>query len=108
DDWTNNEKLKANSEGKVNGGRSGERTVDNTVRGGQIGALGAGSVIVSSGARIGSGTATAGGPMIGAGAIRGLLLTRGGDVRLEPGAVFRIEFVKPKTLPVIEDPNRIP
>jgi len=108
DDWNSGEKLKANSEGKVGGGHSGERTVDNAIRGGTIGALGAGAVILSSGGGIEGAAAPAGGGLIGGGLLAGVLLTKGGDVRLDPGAVFRIEFVKPKTLPVVEDPNRIP
>jgi len=75
DDWSHDEKLKANDEGKVSGSRSGERTAKNVERGATIG---------------------------GAGALATVLLTKGGDVRVAPGAVFRIKFVKPLTLPVIQ------
>ena len=34
--------------------------------------------------------------------LAGLLLTKGKEVRLQPGAIFRIKFTKPLTLPVIE------
>jgi hypothetical protein len=62
DDWSHDEKMKANDEGKVSGSRSGERTAKNVERGATI----------------------------------------GGDVRVAPGAMFRIKFVKPLTLPVIQ------
>jgi len=40
--------------------------------------------------------------------ISGLLLGKGGEVRVDPGAMLRIEFVKALTLPAQPDPRRIP
>ena len=102
DDWNNNEKMKANDEGQVKGSRSGKRTAENVERGGTIGAAGGLATVL-----LGGGGAAAGGAIAG-GLLGGLLLTKGGDVRVAPGAVFRIKFVKPLTLPVIEQTNRPP
>lgn len=108
DDWDKNEKLRPDSEGKVNGGHRGEKTVDNVIRGAEVGALGTGTVIAGSGTRnVNQGTPGQG-VAIGAGMLGGLLLTKGGEVRLAPGAILRIEFVKSLTLPVTQDPSRIP
>ena len=96
DDWSHDEKLKANDEGKVSGSRSGERTAKNVERGATIGGAGALATVL-----LGGGGAAAG-AAIGGGLLSGLLLTKGGDVRVSPGAVFRIKFVKPLTLPVIQ------
>ena len=109
DDWDKNEKLRPDSEGKVDGGHRGKETADNVIRGGAIGAMGAGTVRAGRGTRnISRGTSGRGGVAIGAGMLGGLLLTKGGEVRLAPGAISRIEFVKSLTLPVTQDPGRIP
>lgn len=102
DDWTNNEKMKADDEGQVKGNRSGKRTAENVERGGTIGAAGGLATVL-----LGGGGAAAGGAIAG-GLLGGLLLTKGGDVRVAPGAVFRVKFVKPLTLPVIQQPNASP
>jgi len=96
DDWDKNEKLKADSEGKVQGGHRGEATARNVERGGAIGGAGAGVVLLSGGG-LGAGAGALGG-----GLLAGLLLTKGGEVVVAPGAVFRVKFVKPVTLPVVQ------
>jgi hypothetical protein len=96
DDWSSDEKMKANEEGKVNGSRSGRRTAQNVERGAVIGSGGAFATVL-----LGGGGAAAGGGIAGA-MLGGLLLTKGGDVRVSPGAIFRMKFVKPLTLPVIQ------
>lgn len=102
DDWDNNEKMKADEEGKVNGKRSGKRTAENTRTGGEIGtAAGIGTILVG-------GSPTAGGIGILGGLAGGLLLTKGGEVRVNPGAIFRIKFVKPLTLPIIQQAGAAP
>lgn len=99
DDWNNNEKMKADEEGNVKGTRSGDRTLKNVERGGAIGGIGGiGTVLLGGGG-------PAAGAAIGGGLLGGLLLTKGGDVRVGPGAVFRIKFVKPLTLPVAQQGN---
>jgi hypothetical protein len=102
DDWDKNEKLDADSEGKVKGGHRGEKTAENVQRGGTIGGAGAGVVILSGGS-YGAGAASLGG-----GLLAGLFLTKGGEVVVGPGAVFRVKFVKPVTLPVVQQPGAAP
>jgi hypothetical protein len=108
DDWDHDKKLRTNSEGKVNGGHQGEKTVDNVIRGGQLGALGAGTVIAGRGTEDVRGALGGGGVAIGGGMLGGLLLTKGGEIQLGPGVILRIEFVKSLALPVTQDPSRIP
>jgi hypothetical protein len=102
DDWDKNEKLKANEEGKVSGGHSGKRTAENVERGGAIGGAGAGVILLS------GGSGGAGAASLGGGLLAGLLLTKGGEVYLQPGAIFRVRFVKPMTLPVVQQLNSSP
>lgn len=102
DDWDKNEKLSADSEGKVKGGHRGDATAKNTERGGGIGGAGAGVVLLSGGG-LGAGAGALGG-----GLLAGLLLTKGGEVVVAPGAIFRVKFVKPLTLPVIQQPGATP
>jgi len=102
DDWDKNEKRKADDEGKVSGGHRGDKTADNVYRGGKIGALGGAAVILS------GGSLGVGGAAIGGGLLGGLLLTKGGEIQVSPGAIFRVKFVKPITLPVIQQPGSSP
>jgi hypothetical protein len=102
DDWNKDQKLKADDEGKVKGGHSGDATLRNVERGGRLGSLGAGSVIlIGRGAGAGPGVLAAGGGAIAGGMLGGVLMTKGDDVRLSPGTMFRVRFVKPLTLPVV-------
>jgi len=97
DDYANDEKLKSkNDEGKVGGGHSGGRTARNAGIGGGIGGLG-GTIIGAAGGGLGG---LAGG--IGAGVLGGVLVTKGNDIRLEPGTILRIKFERPIILPVFE------
>jgi len=107
DDWTNNEKLKANDEGQVKGDRNGGKAAENVERGAKIGGASAGAVILGGEAAGAAGPAVygAGAGALGGGMLAGLLLTKGKEVRLQPGAIFRIKFTKPVTLPVIETPG---
>ena len=102
DDWDKNEKLNADSEGKVKGGHRGDATARNVERGGAIGGAGAGVVILSGGS-LGAGAASLGG-----GLLAGLFLTKGGEVVVNPGAIFRVKFVKPVTLPVVQQAGTAP
>jgi hypothetical protein len=96
DDWENEEKTKADDEGKVAGKRSGRRTAENVALGGGIGTTAAiGTILLG-------GSGAAGGVGILGGLAGGLLLTKGGEVRVAPGSIFRIKFVKPLTLPVMQ------
>ncbi|HLG15986.1 MAG TPA: hypothetical protein VJH03_15995 [Blastocatellia bacterium] len=106
DDWDSNQKLTADTEGKVKGAGNGGKTVENVERGARIGGAGAGIIVLSTGG--GPGGLAAGAASLGAGMLGGLLLTKGGEVRVSPGAIFRIKFVKPITLPVIQQPGSAP
>jgi hypothetical protein len=106
DDWDKDEKLKSDEEGNVDGKRDGRRTAENVALGGTIGGAGAGVLILTGGG--GRGAAALGGAGLAGGLLTGLLLTKGGDIQVRPGAVFRLQFVKPLTLPVIYQPGAIP
>jgi hypothetical protein len=98
DDYANDAKLKAkDEEGKVGGGHSGERTGRNAGIGGGLGSLG-GIIAARGGAGLGG---LAGG--IGAGAVGGVLVTKGNDIKLEPGTILRIKFERAVTLPAFEN-----
>ena len=99
DDWDKDKKLKANDEGTVKGGHDGGKTADNVFKGGGIGGAGAGVLVLS-----GAGGA-AGAAALGGGLLSGLFLTKGSDVQLSPGAIFRVKFIKPLTLPVSGQPG---
>lgn len=92
DDYAREEKLRADDEGKVKGGRSGSDTVRNTVTG--VGIGGAASLPIAIASR-GGGAAVASAATLGGGALAGLMLTRGKDVRLQPGTILRVEFAAP-------------
>lgn len=99
DDWNENEKVRGKSSGKMKAGRQGNRTLSNMGRGGTIGA-GASIIALLFGGAAGAGgrvVSGLGGAGIAAGAVSGLLLTKGGEVRSSPGAVLRITFTKPFT-----------
>jgi len=74
EDYTNDEKYKANGEGKVKGGHSAKTTIDNANTGKGIG-----------------------GPL---GSIGGVLLTKGKEIRLQPGTLFRASFNRSIKLPI--------
>jgi hypothetical protein len=96
DDYANDEKYKAkDDEGKVGAGRSGKRTGQNAGIGGGLGSLG-GLIIGAAGGGIG---AIAG--AIGVGAAGGVLMTKGNDIKLEPGTVLRIRFERAVNLPAL-------
>ncbi len=97
DDYANDTKMKSkDGEGKVGGGKSGERTARNAGIGGGLGGLG-GTIIAASGGGLGG---LAGG--IGGGVLGGVLMTKGNDIRLEPGTILRIKFERPLSLPAYE------
>ncbi len=92
DDYSREEKLRADDEGRVKGGRSGSDTARNTITG--VGIGGAASLPIAIASR-GGGAAAASAATLGGGALAGLMLTRGKDVRLQPGTILRVEFAAP-------------
>jgi hypothetical protein len=98
DDYANDNKMKSkDGEGKVGAGRSGERTAKNAGIGGGLGSLG-GVIIGAAGGGLGG---FAGG--VGAGVLGGVLMTKGNDIKLEPGTILRIKFERPVALPAFEN-----
>jgi len=91
DDVGNEARLRADQSGTVSGGHSGQRTVQNTINGGWLGSIGSGIIVLSGG----SGAAAAG--TLGGGALGGVLLTRGNDIRLPAGTIVRLALTKPNT-----------
>lgn len=102
DDWDNEETLKADGTGKLKGGHRGEKTITNMRKGSQLGL--SGGIL---GAALGGAAGASGRQALGIGAsgfaigmIAGLLFTKGSEIRVAPGAILRIRFLKPVTLPV--------
>lgn len=104
-DWDTEESIKANSKGELKGGHRGEKTVDNTHRGAQMGLSGgfAGAALAGAAGASGRQVLGFGAASVAVGMIAGLLLTKGSDIRLRPGVILRIKFTKPVTLPVTPD-----
>lgn len=97
DDYANDEKMRAqDDEGKVGAGRSGSRTARNAGIGGGLGALG-GMIIGAAGGGLGGMIGAAGGGVVG-----GVLMTKGDDIRLNPGTILRIRFERELTVPVTQ------
>jgi hypothetical protein len=98
DDYANDNKMKSkDDEGKVGAGRSGERTARNAGIGGGLGSLG-GIIGAAAGGGLG---AIAGG--IGGGVAGGVLMTKGNDIKLEPGTILRIKFEREVKIPAFEN-----
>lgn len=99
DDWNENQKVRGDNNGKMKAGRQGDRTLRNMGRGGGVGA-GVSFITLLFGGAAGAGGRMLlglGGAGIAAGAISGLLLTKGSEVHSSPGAILRIKFTKPFT-----------
>jgi hypothetical protein len=98
DDFANDEKLKSkDDEGKVGGGRSGGRTARNAGTGATLSGVG-GLIIGAAGGGLG-GVAGA----VGAGAVGGVLMTKGNDIKLQPGTILRIRFERTVNVPAMEN-----
>ncbi len=87
DDYANENKLNASDEGQVKGGRSSSRSVDNAIRGVILGGAATPIIWVTAG------------PLAGAtvplgGAVAGVLVSKGNDIKLFPGTVLRVELTK--------------
>jgi hypothetical protein len=102
DDWDREESIKANGGGELKGGHRGGKTVDNVLRGAQIGLFGG-----VAGAALGGAAGASGRQVLGIGAggaaagmIAGLLFTKGSEIRVRPGAILRIKFTRPVTMPM--------
>ena len=94
DDVTSDEKIRTDEEGKLKSNKDLSDDLEDATKGASLGSLGSTPVAIATGS-VGASIA---GPA--AGAILGLLLSRGKEVRLPAGTVFRMKFDKELTLPV--------
>jgi hypothetical protein len=94
DDFATDEKIKTDEEGKLKSDRNLEDDLQKAGKGAAIGSLGSTPAAIA--------THSVGPSIAGpaAGAVAGLLLTRGKEIRLPVGTVFRMKFDKDLTLPV--------
>ena len=94
DDFTNEEKIKTDEEGKLKSNRDLGDDLKKAGKGAGVGSLASTPVAIA--------TRSVGPALAGpaAGGIAGLLLTRGKEIRLPVGTVLRMKFDKELTLPV--------
>ena len=94
DDVANDEKIRTDEEGKLKSNKNLGDDLEDATRGASLGSLGTTPVAIATDS-VGAAIA---GPAVGA--IAGLLLSRGKEVRLPVGTVFRMKFDKDLTVPV--------
>ena len=94
DDVANDERIRADEEGKLKSGNNLGDDLEDATRGASLGSLATTPVAIATDS-VGAAIA---GPAVGA--IAGLLLSRGKEVRLPVGTVFRMKFDKDLTVPV--------
>ena len=94
DDVANDERIRTDEEGKLKSGNNLGDDLEDGTRGASLGSLATTPVAIATDS-VGAAIA---GPAVGA--IAGLLLSRGKEVRLPVGTVFRMKFDKDLTVPV--------
>jgi hypothetical protein len=101
-DFARDEKVKSDGEGTLNGGKSGGQVLQNVGLAGGLGGLGASIIILASAkenvlgdAGMSAGGAAAGAAVLGGSVVAGVLLTKGKEVRLDPGAIIRLKLERP-------------
>jgi hypothetical protein len=94
DDVGDDEKIRTDEEGKLKSNKDLGDDLEDATKGASLGSLASTPVAIATGS-VGASIA---GPA--AGAIVGLLLSRGKEVRLPAGTVFRMKFDKELTVPV--------
>ncbi len=94
DDFVNDEKIRTDEEGKLISNRDLGDDVKKAGAGAGLGSIATAPVAIAT-ENVGAAIA---GPA--AGALAGLLLTRGKEIRLAVGTVFRMKFDKPVTIPL--------
>jgi len=94
DDVANDERIRTDEEGKLKSGSNLGDDLEDATRGASLGSLATTPVAIATDS-VGAAIA---GPAVGA--IAGLLLSRGKEVRLPVGTVFRMKFDKDLTVPV--------
>ena len=93
DDMMEDEKIRADEEGKLKANRDLGHDLGKAQQGASIGSMASVPIAITTGSL---GAAIAG-PV--AGAIVGILLTRGKEIRLPAGTVFRMKFVQDAAIP---------
>jgi hypothetical protein len=94
DDFANDEKIRTDEEGKLISNRDLGDDVKKAGAGAGLGSIATAPVAIAT-ENVGAAIA---GPA--AGALAGLLLTRGKEIRLAVGTVFRMKFDKPVSIPL--------
>jgi type IV secretion system protein VirB10 len=94
DDVANDEKIRTDGEGKLKSNKDLGDDLEDVAKGASLGSLATTPVAIAAD--------SVGAAIVGpaAGAIAGLLLSRGKEVRLAVGTVFRMKFDKELTLPI--------
>jgi hypothetical protein len=93
DDVVNDEKIKTDAEGKLKANSSKGKALENAAKGAGLGSIASTPVAIA--------THSVGPALAGpaAGAIAGYLLSKGRDIRLPVGSVFRMKFDRDAVLP---------
>ena len=102
-DFARDEKVKAGSEGTLAEGTSGGDLLKNVATAAGIGSIGVTIAILTSikdrtgegYSSIGRGGAVAGASILGASVVVGVVMTKGKEVRLDPGAIIRVRLERP-------------
>ncbi len=93
DDIANDEKIRADKEGKLKSSRSIGHDLGKASQGASLGSMASVPIAITTGSL---GAAIAG-PAVGA--LAGILLTRGKEIRLPAGTVFRMKFIEDLDIP---------
>jgi hypothetical protein len=103
-DFARDEKINSNGEGTMKGGKSGGEVLRNVGAAAGIGSSAA-TIIILAGSRggaspfgfagIGAGSAIGAASVIGGSMLVGILLTKGKEVRLDPGSIVRLTLERP-------------
>jgi hypothetical protein len=101
--FARDEKIKGDSEGTLKGGKDGGKVIQNVGIGAGLGGLGATIIILASAdgrgfggfGGIGGGGSAAAASALGGGAVAGMLLTKGKEVRLDPNTIIRLKLERP-------------
>jgi hypothetical protein len=90
------EKVKGDGEGTLKGGAGGGEVLENVRTAATLGGIGATIVILSGidNGGIGGGSAAAGAGVLGGSVAAGVLLSKGKEIRLDPGTVIRLKLEK--------------
>lgn len=103
-DFNRDEKIKSDGEGSLKGGKNGTGVLTNVAAAAGIGGAAASIIILAGASRlpfgsgigaVAGGSAAAAASALGVGVIAGILLTKGKEVRLEPGTLIRLRLERP-------------